>query len=138
MRKIVPCLPCWMLCVVLSLGLLTGSVYASEGVTVVTTETFDSEILEEEGLVFAFLWAVWNKPSQMMAPIVEELAYKYDGKLKAVKINTDGNPDIAKRYRIEGLPTFIFFKNGEKLDQTVGSLSMSQLEGKIDSFLEEN
>lgn len=107
----------------------------AEGVINVTSATWDNEVIKNEGLVLVDFWAVWCGPCRVLAPIVEDLAKEYAGKVKVVKVNTDENPDIASRYKILGIPTVMFFKNGEKADQVVGSVPKSQLKAKIDSFL---
>lgn len=100
-----------------------------------TSSTWDKEVLESKKLVMVDFWAVWCGPCRVIAPTVEELAKEYEGKLKVVKLNTDEHPEIASRYKIMGIPTIIFFKNGEKLDQVVGAVPKPQLKTKIDSFL---
>ncbi len=71
----------------------------------------------------------------MIAPTIEELAKEYAGKLKVGKLNTDENPDVASRYKIMGIPTVMFFKDGQKVDQVVGAVPKPQLKSKIDSLL---
>jgi thioredoxin 1 len=107
----------------------------AEGISVATTATWDKEVLQSDGLVMVDFWAVWCGPCRMIAPTVEELAKEYSGKLKVVKLNTDENPDVASKYKIMGIPTIMFFKKGEKLDQIVGAVPKPQLKAKIDSFL---
>lgn len=107
----------------------------AEGIFVATTATWDKEVLQSDGLVMVDFWAVWCGPCRMIAPTVEELAKEYSGKLKVVKLNTDENPDVASKYKIMGIPTIMFFKKGEKLDQIVGAVPKPQLKAKIDSFL---
>jgi len=107
----------------------------AEGIVTVTTSTWEKEVLQSEGLVMVDFWAVWCGPCRMIAPTVEELAKEYADKLKVAKLNTDENPDIASRYKIMGIPTIMFFKNGEKLDQIVGAVPKPQLKAKIDSLL---
>ena len=70
-----------------------------------------------------------------MAPIVDEMSKEYEGKLKVLKLNTDENPDVAGRYRIMGIPTLMFFKNGQTVDQVVGAVPKTQLKSKVDSLL---
>lgn len=101
----------------------------------VTTTTWDREVLQSNQLVMVDFWAVWCGPCRMIAPSIEELAREYEGKLKVAKLNTDENPDIASKYKIMGIPTVIFFKNGEKLDQVVGAVPKPQLKAKIDAFI---
>jgi len=107
----------------------------AEGIIEVTTSTWDKEIVQSQGLAMVDFWAVWCGPCRMIAPTVEELAKEYLGKVKVGKLNTDENPDIASRYRIMGIPTIIFFKDGQKVDQVVGAVPKPQLKAKIDSLL---
>ncbi len=100
-----------------------------------TSSTWDKEVLQAQGLVLVDFWAVWCGPCQMVAPVVEEIAGEYEGKLKVVKLNTDENPDIASKYRIMGIPTLMFFKNGAAVDQVVGAVPKAQLKSKVDSLL---
>ncbi len=107
----------------------------TEGILNASTDTWDTEILGEEGLVLVDFWAAWCGPCRMVAPVVEELSKEYAGQLKVAKLNTDENPDIASRYKIMGIPTLMFFKNGEKVDQIVGAAPKPQLKQKIDALL---
>ncbi len=101
-----------------------------------TTASWDKDVIDHNGLVLVDFWAVWCGPCKMIAPTIEELAGEYKEKLKVVKLNTDENPDIASRYKIMGIPTIMFFKNGEKVDQMVGAVPKPQIKSKIDSFLD--
>ncbi len=107
----------------------------AEGIVDVTTSTWDTEVIQGKGLVMVDFWAVWCGPCRMIAPAVEELAKEYAGKVKVAKLNTDENPDIASRYKIMGIPTIMFFKDGQKVDQVVGAVPKPQLKAKIDSNL---
>jgi len=107
------------------------------GIVEVTTSTWEQEVINAEGFVMVDFWAVWCGPCRLIAPTVEEIAKEYEGKLKVCKLNTDENPEIASRYKIMGIPTLMFFKNGEKLDQIVGALPKAQLKAKIDQLLNE-
>lgn len=107
----------------------------AEGIQNLTTATWDKEVLETDGLIMVDFWAVWCGPCRIIAPTVEELAKEYAGKLKVAKLNTDENPEIASKYKIMGIPTIIFFKNGEKVDQVVGAVPKSQLKSMIDTHL---
>ena len=71
----------------------------------------------------------------MIAPTVEELAKEYSGQIKVAKLNTDENPDIASKYKIMGIPTIMFFRAGQKIDQVVGAVPKPQLKAKLDSLL---
>jgi thioredoxin 1 len=107
----------------------------AEGVMEVTTATWDKDVLGNDKLVMVDFWAVWCGPCRMVAPTVEELAKEYSDKIIVAKLNTDENPDIASRYKIMGIPTIMFFKGGEKLDQIVGAVPKPQLKAKLDALL---
>jgi thioredoxin 1 len=107
----------------------------AEGIVEVTSATWDKEIVQAPGLVMVDFWAVWCGPCRIIAPTVEELAKEYAGRVKVGKLNTDENPDVASKYKIMGIPTIIFFKNGEKVDQIVGAVPKPQLKSKIDALL---
>jgi thioredoxin 1 len=101
----------------------------------VTSAMWEQEVLKASGLVLVDFWAVWCGPCRMVAPIVEEVSKEYTGKLKVLKLNTDENPDVAGKYRIMGIPTLMFFKDGKTVDQIVGAVPKSQLKSKIDALL---
>ncbi len=107
----------------------------AEGVLEVTTASWETEVLKASGLVMIDFWAVWCGPCRIVAPTVEELAKEYTGKVKVGKLNTDENPEIASRYKIMGIPTLMFFKDGQKVDQIVGAVPKPQLKAKIDAIL---
>lgn len=107
----------------------------SEGVTNVSTDTFDKVVLQSPNLVMVDFWATWCGPCKIIAPVVEELAKEYEGRVTFAKVNTDENPELASRYNIRGIPTLTFFKDGKVLDQVVGAVPKSQLKAKIDSLL---
>jgi thioredoxin 1 len=90
------------------------------------TSNFDETLKKHENVVVDF-WAEWCMPCRMIAPIVEELAKEYAGKVVFGKLNTDENPTIAARYGISAIPTLIFFKNGKPVDQLVGAMPKSEL-----------
>lgn len=107
----------------------------AEGILEVTTASWEKEVLGASGIVMIDFWAVWCGPCRIIAPTVEELAKEYSGKVKVVKLNTDENPEIASRYKIMGIPTLMFFKDGQKVDQIVGAVPKPQLKAKIDAIL---
>ncbi|MBI4653632.1 MAG: thioredoxin [Nitrospirae bacterium] len=107
----------------------------SNGITNVTLDSWDEEVLQSTGIVMADFWATWCGPCKMMSPVVEELAKEYEGKAKFVKVNTDENPELASRYKITGIPTLIFFKGGKMVDQVVGAVPKGHLKTKLDSLL---
>ncbi|MEW6740329.1 MAG: thioredoxin [Nitrospirota bacterium] len=108
----------------------------AEGIVELTTAAWDKEVLQANGLVMVDFWAVWCGPCRMIAPTVEELSKEYAGKVKVGKLNTDENPDIASKYKIMGIPTIMFFKDGQKVDQIVGAVPKPQLKAKIDALLQ--
>lgn len=101
----------------------------------VTSATWDQEVLKSTTLVLVDFWAVWCGPCRMVAPVVDEISKEYTGRLKVLKLNTDENPDVAGRYKIMGIPTLMFFKNGERVDQVVGAVPKAQLKTKVDALL---
>jgi len=107
----------------------------AEGIVNLTSATWDQEVTEYKGIVMVDFWAVWCGPCRMIAPTIEELAKDYAGKLKVGKLNTDENADIASKFKIMGIPTIIFFKDGVKVDQIVGAVPKPQLKSKIDALL---
>lgn len=107
----------------------------AEGVVVLTSSSWENEVLKSNGLVVVDFWAAWCGPCRMVAPTIEELAKEYAGKVKVGKLNTDENSDIASKYKIMGIPTIMFFKNGQKVDQIVGAVPKQQIKAKIDALL---
>jgi len=107
----------------------------AEGIVNLTSATWDQEVTEYKGIVMVDFWAVWCGPCRMVAPTIEELAKDYAGKIKVGKLNTDENADIASKFKIMGIPTIIFFKDGQKVDQIVGAVPKPQLKSKLDTLL---
>jgi thioredoxin 1 len=97
--------------------------------------TWDREVAKAPGLVMVDFWAVWCGPCQMVAPIVDELAAEYAGKLKVMKLNTDENPEIAGQYQVMSIPTILFFKNGQPVEKLIGARPKRQFKEVIDSLL---
>lgn len=96
---------------------------------------WDQEVMKASGLVMVDFWAVWCGPCQMVAPIVDELATEYAGKLKVMKLNTDENPEFAGRYQVMSIPTIVFFKNGQPVEKLIGARPKRQFKEVIDSLL---
>ena len=107
----------------------------AESVVSLTSASWDSEVLQSKGVVVVDFWAAWCGPCRMVAPTIEELAKEYAGKIKVGKLNTDENSDIASKYKIMSIPTIMFFKDGQKVDQIVGAVPKQQIKSKIDSLL---
>lgn len=101
----------------------------------VSDSSWDAQVMKAPGLVMVDFWAVWCGPCQMVAPIIEELATEYAGKVKVMKLNTDENPEVAGRYQVMSIPTILFFKNGEPVDKLVGARPKRQFKETIDSLL---
>ncbi len=101
----------------------------------VSDSTFEDEVKKSSVPVLVDFWAPWCGPCRTIAPIVEELAQEYQGKIKVVKVNTDDNVKTAQEYRISGIPSLLFFKNGEPVEQMVGVHKKSTLSGMIDKHI---
>ena len=107
----------------------------SDAIVHVTDDTFEDTIMKADGPVLVDYWADWCGPCKMIAPILDEIAEEYDGKLKVAKLNIDENPNTPPKYDIRGIPTLMLFKNGNVEATKVGAVSKSQLTAFIDSNL---
>jgi thioredoxin 1 len=101
----------------------------------VTDSTFEDEVLNTDGAVLVDYWADWCGPCKMIAPILDELAEEYAGKLKIAKLNIDENPGTPPKFGIRGIPTLMLFKDGNVEATKVGAVSKSQLSAFVDSNL---
>ncbi|MBW1916629.1 MAG: thioredoxin [Deltaproteobacteria bacterium] len=101
----------------------------------VTDTNFENEILKSEVPALVDFWAAWCGPCRAIAPVVEELAKDYAGKLKVAKMNVDENSQTPAKYGIRAIPTLILFKDGNVADQITGAVSKSQIENAIKKML---
>ncbi len=107
----------------------------TEHIQHVTDANFKTEVLDSQTPVLVDYWAEWCGPCKMIAPILDEIARKYAGRLKVVKVNIDENPKTPGEYGIRGIPTLHLIKDGNVEGQKIGALSKSQLTSFIDSHL---
>lgn len=101
----------------------------------ISDASFDADVLKSDIPVLVDFWAVWCGPCKVIAPLLEEVATKYEGKLQIAKLNVDDNPDSAAKYGIRGIPTLMLFKNGQQTATKVGALSRTQLQAFLDESI---
>ena len=106
---------------------------SSSAIQRVTDETFEPEVLNSDTPVLVDYWAEWCGPCKSIAPILDEVAKEYEGRLKIAKINVDENQQVPAQFGIRGIPTLMLFKNGNVEATRVGALSKSQLTAFLDS-----
>ena len=107
----------------------------SENIVNVTDQSFEEDVLKAEGPVLVDYWAEWCGPCKMIAPVLEEIAKDYDGRLKVCKLNIDENNETPPKFGIRGIPTLMLFKGGNVEATKVGALSKSQLAAFVDANL---
>jgi len=101
----------------------------------VSDQSFENEVIKSTLPVLIDLWAPWCGPCRMVAPVVEGLAEKYNGRVKFCRLNVDENPQTATKYRVMSIPTLMFFKNGQAVDTVIGAVPERALQPKIDALL---
>lgn len=107
----------------------------SDAIVHVTDASFESEVLNADVPVLVDFWAAWCGPCKMIAPILDELAKEYEGKIKVTKIDVDANTDTPAKFGIRGIPTLMIFKQGAAAATKVGALSKTQLNDFIKAAL---
>lgn len=107
----------------------------SQGIVSITDDSFETEVLKNTGPVLVDYWAEWCGPCKMIAPVLEEIAKEYQGRVKVAKLNIDENPATPPKYGIRGIPTLMLFKNGNVEATKVGAVSKSQLSAFLDGNL---
>ncbi|MBP2018286.1 thioredoxin 1 [Symbiobacterium terraclitae] len=108
---------------------------ASEKVITLSAENWAREVEQSTEPVLVDFWAVWCGPCRMIAPVVEEIAADYEGRLKVGKLNVDENNELAARYGVVSIPTLLVFKNGQPVERIVGFQPKKELAAKIDRAL---
>jgi thioredoxin 1 len=97
----------------------------------ITDANFDQEVLKSDKPVLIDFWAVWCGPCRMVAPVVEELAVEYSGKLKVGKLDVDNNPEVSMKFGIRSIPTLMVFKGGKVVEQIIGAVPKRNLVDKV-------
>lgn len=103
---------------------------------VITDDTFETEVLQSDKPVIVDFWAVWCGPCKMISPVLEEIAGDYADQVKVAKLDVDSNNKTAGKYNIMSIPSVLFFKNGELVDQVVGAVPKSQLLDRLKNIID--
>ena len=101
----------------------------------VTDDTFESEVIQSDNPVVVDFWAEWCGPCKAIAPVVDELAEEYDGRVKFAKVDVDSNPNTPQKFGIKGIPTLLIFKDGDKVGQLVGAAPKAKLVQSIEAAM---
>lgn len=102
---------------------------------ILNDSNFEEEVLKSDLPVLIDFWAEWCAPCKMIAPIIEDIATEYSGKIKVAKLDVDNNPQTSMKYGIRSIPTLLIFKNGEAVDQLIGAVPKASIVSKLDPLL---
>lgn len=105
----------------------------STNITHVTDASFEADVIQSSKPVLVDYWAPWCRPCKMIAPLLDEMATRYAGKIKITKMDVDQNQDVPAKYGIRSIPTLILFKDGQEVAKNVGAISQSQLTAFLNS-----
>lgn len=117
--------------------MVTSTVHLDlSAVQVVTESSWENLVMASKNPVLVEFWAPWCGPCRMIAPVIDELAKEYAGKIACYKLNTDDSPSIPTQYGVRSIPTVLFFKNGEKKESVIGAVPKSTLSATIDKYVD--
>ena len=108
---------------------------ASEKIVEITDAQFEADVLQSKTPILVDFWATWCAPCKAIAPVLDQLAEEYDGKVVIGKVNVDENPATPGQYGVRGIPTMVLFKDGKVIDQLVGAVPKNQIEALLDKAL---
>jgi thioredoxin 1 len=103
---------------------------------IINNQSFEREVLQSNQVTIVDFWAPWCGPCKMIAPLLDEFASNYEGKVKVTKLNVEENSETSQRFGITGIPTLLFFRNGQIVDRLIGAVPKSQLESRIQRLLQ--
>jgi len=128
-------LPCEIRAVLLTKTATKEQKAMASNVKEISDSTFEAEVINSELPVVVDFWAPWCGPCKSIAPVLEQIASEYVGKVKFVKVNIDDNPESPTQYNVRGIPNLVFFKKGQVMEQIVGAVPKDQLVTAVDKLL---